>query len=70
MYFDDGEIADFIGCQHTINGKGGIVREFNDSDVASLDDVVVRHDHPVRADKETSALRYGLIVGRRDDGYD
>ena len=70
MYFDDREIACFIGRQHTINRKGGIVREFNDSDVAGLDDVVVRHDHAVRADKESSALCYGFIVGPRDDSYD
>src|SRR5208283_5644565 len=69
-YFDDREIAGFISRQHTINRKGGIVREFYDSDVAGLDDVVVRHDHAVRADKETSTLPYGFIVGCRDNSYD
>src|SRR6266446_1685375 len=70
VYFDDGEVADFIGCQYTVNRQGRAVGELNDSDVAVLDDVIVRHDHALRADKETSALCYGFIVVRRDDGYD
>ncbi len=70
MNFDNGEIPNFVGGQHAINGKGGVVRKFNDSDVASLNDVVVSHNHAVLADKETSALRYRLVVNRHHDGHD
>jgi len=70
VYFDDGEVTDCIDCQHTINGKGGIARESNDSDVASLDDVIVGYNDAIRANKETGASCYGFIVVRHHDRYD
>ena len=68
MRLDDGNIAGFIECEHSIDNIKSAFRKLNDSGTTLCNDVIVGQDHSIIAYEEAIALGNSVtILVRRHD---